>query len=214
VSEHWQKLIVSRFEVFSQEFPNITILSSSTSQMLDHPSFARILKETIMHPQAIADVIHRVCGYEFVPDKTAFAGALCPRCKLIDGQTSFGENDMVHYECNVCERTFTDRFTNLNYWMNHLPLGVAKAAYFKSDIWVAGGDYMQDNLYDVYAELSELLEVDGYRRIRHIICPVVIGSDSRPMHKSKGDAFEVPFDVLLQATNRSEKTQLFFEAPG
>lgn len=211
LAEHWQKFIKTQFDRIREDFPSIQLNFTPTSEMLSHKRFTAVLESSIQDPEHIAQFISEVCGYQLIPGKIAYAGAVCPRCNIIDGETHIMAHS-TRFRCHVCETDVEGEFDGFSYWMNHLPLGVAKEAYQHSDIWISGGDYLGDNVYDVYGALAHDLDIDTFSHITHLMTPVVLGSDSKPMHKSSGNSFEVPFDLLLHAAATSPETELTFRS--
>jgi len=178
--------------------------------MLGDTSFFDVLLRTVNNQQEVAAVIQDTCGYGFPMGGCPLAGALCPQCGLADGITCVTENQTVAFFCRVCQRKFEGEFGAFRYWMNHLPLGIAKEAHLRSDLWITGGDYLGNNLYDVYGKLARLFEVSSFFGLQHLISPVVSGIDGHPMHKSKEDAFIVPLDRILASARESPLSELYF----
>ncbi len=197
--DHWERRFWREIAPLRAAYPQIDVTTARASTLARQPGFLEILRFALYNRAEVGRALSKAVGQAVDERDCRFAGVVCPRCHAIDGQTiDDAANGHVRFACDKCNAQVAGALLDFDWWLYVHVLGAAKYAALAPDVWIFGGDFVEHGTLNFLDRMIELA-TGTPPRMKHLITPILRGSDGEKMSKSRGNYLEVPSEVLFRA---------------
>lgn len=215
LAQHHEPIIRERIGVLKEEFPDLSLEFVRNSELRVRPEFRSALIETLKRPAEIGECMSDSMRCPFDPRRAQFAGAVCPVCGATRGKTSIDERraDLgIRFGCAACGTVTEGNVDDFRFWWHYAALRAARAACFRFDVHLTGGDHVKLGDLESFAAVLSIV-APGTPVPNVLASPVLKGTDGRKMSKSFGNGEESSLSALLELAQSSSHDSLALPRP-
>ena len=170
-----------------------------------NPIMKKCLIKTIRNPAKVLQIIKKGSNKPTLKD-AIFASAVCPKCNAARGVTRVKLEDHIVHNCINCKTKSRGEYGNFDYWFYHKPLSLPRIEIYKIDLTITNINKYKEGNFTIR---KELMKQYGMKMPppNTLYAPVILGANKKTMGKSKGNAFNIGLDQLLQLLNENPNSE-------
>jgi len=201
----WEKVISAHTKLIEFYFPDTKVKIIRNSSMKMNPIMKKCLIKTIRNPAKVLQIIKKGSNKPTLKD-AIFASAVCPKCNAARGVTRVKLEDHIVHNCINCKTKSRGEYGNFDYWFYHKPLSLPRIEIYKIDLTITNINKYKEGNFTIR---KELMKQYGMKMPppNTLYAPVILGANKKTMGKSKGNAFNIGLDQLLQLLNENPNSE-------
>jgi lysyl-tRNA synthetase class I len=197
VCDQWAPRIVSAYSLLLRDYPHVHLAPIRNSSLRDRPVFRELIRTTLQRGRQIGMILKRFGRFPVLLDpEPIYASAVCPKCLSARGNTIFGEDLEVTFNCTVCGSASRAHYEGFQYWWHHKPMFVGRWYELGFDIAISGGDHFDDNDALLRDEIRKVLGMPP-RSLKMLFAPTLTDSSGTKISKSAHNEVQLAAESLI-----------------
>lgn len=197
ICDRWIPHIISAYSSLLRDYPGVSLAPTRNSSLRDRPLFRELIKATLQQGRQIGETLKRLGRFPVLLDPAPiYASAVCPKCLSARGNTSFGEDSDVVFDCTLCGEVTCARYEDFQYWWHHKPMFVGRWYELGFDVAISGGDHFDDNDALLRDEIRKVLGLPP-RSLRMLFAPTLVDPAGTKISKSAHNEVQRTVESLI-----------------